>query len=152
MANLTYGRVNRITANGTAVLLTGLLIAIAVGVAACRRSTSDGDGKDSANATDKQPLHLEPFIVNLADTDDSRFLRVGIDLDLERPPASKDVAASAARIRDCILTVLSSWHSDSLLATDGKQKLKDELRHALQDRVPELGVREVYFTEFLVQR
>ena len=57
-----------------------------------------------------------------------------------------------ARIRDCILAVLSTWHSDALLAPEGKQKLKDELVHALQDRVPELGVKEIYFTDFLVQR
>jgi flagellar basal body-associated protein FliL len=30
--------------------------------------------------------------------------------------------------------------------------LKQELLRALQERVPELGVTEVYFTDFLVQR
>ena len=47
--------------------------------------------------------------------------------------------------------MLATWRSDALLATEGKQKLKDELLHALQDRVPDLGVKEIYFTDFLVQ-
>jgi flagellar basal body-associated protein FliL len=48
--------------------------------------------------------------------------------------------------------VLTTWRSDALLAPDGKQKLKTELVRALRENVPELGVREVYFTDFLVQR
>jgi flagellar basal body-associated protein FliL len=47
---------------------------------------------------------------------------------------------------------LSTWRADALLAPDGKQEFKDEILHALQDRVPDLGVKEVYFTDFLVQR
>jgi flagellar basal body-associated protein FliL len=30
--------------------------------------------------------------------------------------------------------------------------LKQNLLHALQERMPDLGVGEVYFTEFLIQR
>ena len=100
-------------------------------------------------------MHLDPFVVNLADPEENRFLRVGIDLGLENPfPAkeSKEVEVPTPRIRDSILAVLSTWHSDALLAPEGKQKLKDELVHALRERVPELGVKEVYFTDFLVQR
>jgi len=100
-------------------------------------------------------MHLEPFVVNLADAEDDRFLRVGIDLGLENQPSAKggkgeEGEVPTARIRDCILTALSTWHSDALLAPDGKQKLKDDLVRALRGRVPELGVREVYFTDFLV--
>jgi flagellar FliL protein len=102
-------------------------------------------------------MHLESFVVNLADPEENRFLRVGIDLGLENPLPAKEGKGGegeipTARIRDCILVVLSSWHSDTLLAPDGKQKLKDELVRALRARVPELGVREIYFTDFLVQR
>ena len=114
-------------------------------------------GNDSMGAADRGVLHLEPFAVNLVDPEDNRFLRVGIDLGLKKPLPGKEGKGGegdvpAARIRDCILCVLSTWRSDALLATDGKQKLKDEILRALQDRVPELGVREVYFTDFLVQR
>jgi flagellar FliL protein len=115
-----------------------------------------GGDKDSHGEQVKSVLHLESFVVNLADPEDNRFLRVGIDLGLENPVAAKgkegESAVPVARIRDSILAVLSTWHSDALLAPEGKQKLKQELVHALNDRVPELGVREIYFTDFLVQR
>jgi flagellar FliL protein len=125
----------------------------------CKKSSPalSDTGKDSADAQDKGVLHLEPFVVNLADPEDNRFLRVGIDLGLGKPFSGKagkggEGDVPSARVRDCILFVLSTWRSDALLAPDGKQKLKDEILHALQDRVPELGVKEVYFTDFLVQR
>jgi len=104
----------------------------------------------------KSVLHLESFTVNLADSEQNAFLRVGIDLGLsEDLPESKGAEKASPltpRIRDTLLMVLSAWPSSALLAQDGKTKLKHELLRALQERVPELGITEVYFTDFLVQR
>ncbi len=143
----------------TLFLPLGLALLTAVGSLGCNSSsrTSNDIGKGSQASQIKAVLHLEAFVVNLADPGENRFLRVGMDLGLERPLPAKagkggEGEVPTARIRDCILEVLSTWHSDALLAPEGKQKLKDELVHAIQARVPELGVREVYFTDFLVQR
>jgi flagellar FliL protein len=101
-------------------------------------------------------LHLDPFLVNLADPDGDRFLRVGIDLGLHRDLIEHDHAEQSplpiARTRDTILIVLTTCNADALLPPTGKAKLKEELTKALREHVPELGVEEVYFTEFLVQR
>jgi len=139
--------------------LLGLAVIVAVGILGCKKSSpaTNGPGKDPRGSPVKSVLHLESFVVNLADPEENRFLRVGIDLGLENPlPAAEgkggEGAVPTARIRDSILAVLSTWHSDALLAPEGKQKLKDELLHALRERDPELGVKEVYFTDFLVQR
>lgn len=136
------------------LLPLGLALATIMGSASCKKIFGDSDKNSSASQV-KTVLHLEPFVVNLADPEDNRFLRVGIDLGLENALAAKEGKESGvptARIRDCILGVLSTWRSDALLAPEGKQKLKDELVHALRERVPELEVKEVYFTDFLVQR
>ncbi|MFZ0964647.1 MAG: flagellar basal body-associated FliL family protein [Terriglobia bacterium] len=140
-------------------VLLGLALLVTAGNPGCRSSSpgSKGPGKDSRAPQIKAVLHLESFVVNLADPEDNRFLRVGIDLGLENPLPAKEGKGGEgevpiARVRDSILGVLSTWHSDALLAPEGKQKLKEELVHELRARVPELGVREVYFTDFLVQR
>ena len=57
-----------------------------------------------------------------------------------------------ATIRDSILTVLAQCKSGDLLTPEGKTKLKADLLAALNRDVPALQAREVYFTEFLVQR
>jgi flagellar FliL protein len=158
MANVTHWRRKDKKASA-AILLLGAAALTLAGNIGCKKSPSDlsSAGDNSLGAADKGIVHLEPFVVNLADPEENRFLRVGIDLGLEKPLPGKEgkggeADVPAARIRDCILYVLSTWRSDALLASDGKQKLKDEILHALKDRVPELGVKEVYFTDFLVQR
>ena len=104
----------------------------------------------------KTVMHLEPFVVNLADPNGDRFFRVGIELGLEREMDEhknpNQAAMSLVRARDTILTILTVCDAQSLMAPAGKANLKDELAKALRERAPELGVREVYFTEFLIQR
>ncbi len=100
-------------------------------------------------------FRLEGFVVNLADTEANSFLRIGIELGLEHDPEGGhggDDAVPTARMRDAILAVLSTWESDALLTQEGKAKLKEQLVEILRERVPEMGVQEVYFTDFLVQR
>ena len=55
-------------------------------------------------------------------------------------------------MRDTIFDVLGRQTSGLLLAPDGKEKLKSELMTAIGQRNPELRVKTVYFTDFLVQR
>jgi flagellar FliL protein len=140
-------------------MLLGLAVSATVGLPGCKSSSpaSNKPGKDSRAPEVKAVLHLESFVVNLADPEENRFLRVGVDLGLENPLPAKEGKGGegevpTARVRDSILSVLSTWRSDDLLAAEGKQKLKEALVRELRKRVPELGVKEVYFTDFLVQR
>ncbi|HXJ91493.1 MAG TPA: flagellar basal body-associated FliL family protein [Terriglobia bacterium] len=101
-------------------------------------------------------IHLDSFVVNLADRNQSSFLKISIDLGVTSAPAegkSGDPnAAVTPKIRDTILSVLSTWQSGGLLAPDGKAKLKEQILDALHQQVPTVPIKEVYFTEFLVQR
>ena len=99
----------------------------------------------------KSTLHLETFVLNLADPDQRSYLRVGIDLGLNRQTKHGE-EPPVAQVRDTILGVLAQGKVDDLLTASGKAKLKASLVAALRERMPELGVEEVYFTEFLIQR
>ena len=105
-------------------------------------------------ATVKSVVHLESFVVNLADSDRTAFLKIGIDLGTSQVESKSEDKTSVVvpKLRDVILGVLGSCQSSDLLAPDGKQKLKEQLVKALHDQTPEASVQEVYFTEFLVQR
>ncbi len=143
----------------------GFLLLLGLGAGAWMAlSGSEGpgiEGEEEAEAEEetRAEVHalfeLEGFVVNLADTEANSFLRIGIELGLEREPEAGhegDDAVPTARMRDAILAVLSTWESNALLTQDGKAKLKEQLVEILQERVPEMGVQEVYFTDFLVQR
>lgn len=100
----------------------------------------------------KSTLHLDTFVLNLADPDQRSYLRVGIDLGLNREAKRGDPEAPVAQVRDVILSVLGEARVNDLMTAQGKSRLKGNLLHALQQRVPQLGVEDVYFTEFLIQR
>jgi flagellar basal body-associated protein FliL len=115
-------------------------------------SRSSDSAQASDAATVRSTMHLETFVLNLADAEQRSYLRIGIDLGLNQAAKQSEASAPVAEIRDTILTVLSQAKLDDLLTAPGKAKLKTDLLHALQERMPQLGVEEVYFTEFLIQR
>jgi flagellar basal body-associated protein FliL len=119
-----------------------------------RSRTAAAEEKKDGKPEVKAVMHLEGFLVNLADSEENRFLRLGVDLGLEKENEKGEkggAAASIPLVRDAILNVLTSWKSADLLAADGKAKLKEQLLKELQQKAPELGVAEIYFTDFLVQ-
>ena len=113
---------------------------------------------------EKPPTHalvLEPLLVNLADADGHSYLRIGVTLEEEDPPKdgkkkeekeAKPLPGANADVRDTVLEVLGRQKGADLLAADGKEKLKAELKAKLLEHDPEAKVVQVYFTDFLVQR
>jgi flagellar basal body-associated protein FliL len=97
-------------------------------------------------------VHLETFVLNLADSNQRSYLRVGIDLGLNHELRRGEDPVPVAQVRDTILAVLSEAKVDELQSAQDKMRLKQKLLHALQQHVPEAGVEEIYFTEFLIQR
>ena len=108
---------------------------------------------------------LEPLLVNLADAGGSSYLRVTLTLRVadvvdkkgakaegEKSRDDKGADDGAAAVRDTVLTVLGRQTVDGLLAPDGKDHLKTELKAALAEHNAELKVKDVFFTDFLVQR
>jgi flagellar FliL protein len=135
---------------GLFVITLALLASTTVWIAGCQHG-----GASTAATAAISTVHLESFIVNLADNDGRSYLRVGIDLGIEAQNAKSRAGQEpdiVPVIRDSVIALLSTLKSDDLLTSDGKKKLKQELIKSLNDRLPELKVREVYFNEFMVQR
>jgi flagellar FliL protein len=108
---------------------------------------------------------LEPLLVNLADAGGSSYLRVALTLRVadvidkkgaktsdEKSKNDKGAEDAVAAVRDTVLTVLGRQTADGLLAADGKEHLKTELKAALAEHNADLKVKDVFFTDFLVQR
>jgi flagellar protein FliL len=126
-------------------------------VALQRGHATAGTTATEVSSAARYTVHLEGFTVNLADAEETHFLRVTIELGLDHSPQGNDrekpgTGLPIARMRDAILSVLTACKADALLTAEGKAQLKKNLLEALNRSVPEAGVREVYFTEFLVQR
>ena len=100
----------------------------------------------------KATLALEPFLVNLADTEESRFVKGTFQMGLAEKLSEKgkDPIAIAA-MRDSIITLLSSKTANQILTPQGKDKLREEIRARVNAVSPELKVLEVFIVDFVVQ-
>jgi flagellar FliL protein len=99
-------------------------------------------------------LPLEPFVVNLADEDAARYLRIKISLLVDDKSKVAQIAANQPlqqKVRDVILQSLTAKTSQEIMNEEGKNKL----RHELQDKVAlyfrDPKVVDVMFTEFVIQ-
>ena len=132
------------------VLLVVILAAVGIWFFASRGG--EPAPPQSGETEIKSTLHLETFVLNLADPEQRAYLRVGIDLGLNHEAKPGEESPPVAQVRDTILGVLAEAHVDDLMTSAGKTKLKQDLLHALEQLVPQKGVEEVYFTELLIQR
>ena len=99
-------------------------------------------------------LPLEPFVVNLADIDAPRYLRIKINLMLDDKARIKELEENQVlqlKVRDVILQSLTSKTSQDLIKDEGKNKLRREIQDkiALYFRGPKLV--DIMFTEFVIQ-
>jgi len=95
---------------------------------------------------------LEPaFIVNLADPELTMYARVSITLELSSPEVVLEVQKREPIIRDAIIEILSNKTSRELRSPEGREQLKLEIIKRINTILVQGGVRNVYFTEFVVQ-
>ncbi len=115
---------------------------------------------ESAAPVETHLMVLDPLLVNLADEGGAAYLRLSLVLRVTDAAARKDSkdkvekndAAEVDAVRDTALTVLGRQTSDSLLAPDGKERLKAELKRSMTQHNPGLKITDLFFTDFLVQR
>lgn len=120
------------------------------------QSQAPGAMEEGSEETVEEPtlgimFSLDPFVVNLAGSQGKRFLKVTVSLELSAPEVHVEIKENVQKITDSILVLLSSKNFEDVYSIQGKFKLKDEIATRV-NRFLSLGhIREVYFTEFIIQ-
>ncbi len=94
---------------------------------------------------------LDPFVVNLSDQGATKFLKVVIQLELSNKDVLDTSRVKAPQIRDAIISILSSHSSVGLMQPEGKLQLKDEINLTGNQILGKDAVKNVYFTDFVMQ-
>lgn len=94
---------------------------------------------------------LHTFLVNLADPGGQRYLKVNIRLEVSSPEVVKELNAEKYKFRDMILMLLTSKRFADISTLSGKIALKLEIVSRLNGALAKGRVKQVYFTQFLVQ-
>jgi len=96
-------------------------------------------------------FHLEPFIVNLARSQGSRFLKVTVSLEMSSPEVRPGLQKNLRKITDSILLLLSTKSFEDVYSVQGKFTLKGEITTRVNPFLTVGQVKGAYFTEFLIQ-
>lgn len=96
-------------------------------------------------------MELEPFLLNLADREELRFLKVSIKLELDRAEEKTDYQNKIPAIRDALLVLLSSKESQLLRTVNGKRRVREEIMTRVNGVMSKGKVANVYFTDFIIQ-
>jgi len=108
--------------------------------------------KKVENMTEIGPIYpLDQFIVNLVSNNSSRYLKCKIDLELDAPELQQEVDKKLPAIRDLIIRILSSKTVEEIQTAKGKEKLKEEIKRKINEILTTGEIRNVYFTEFVIQ-
>ena len=99
---------------------------------------------------------IEPFTVNLADDRyGSRLLYTGITLRVGNEQSKTIIEEHMPQVRSRLLILLSGKQANELTSTEGKEELAQAIISRLNvpftENQPPLDLREVLFTEFIVQ-
>jgi len=122
--------------------------------AAAEHGEGGGHGEAAKAPEARGVVSLEPFIVNLADAEGDRYIKCTMRLVLDSREAAEAVRAdelSVTKIRDRMLTLLSSKSYGQVASAEGKETLRQEIQKQIDPVLATGKVSEVYYTEFIVQ-
>ncbi len=143
------------------MILLVLMSTAAAGVAIylVMSDRNDGTGNMQGQQLERQApifLKIDPFTVNLADDDfGSRLLYAGLSLKVGNEETRAILHEHMPQVRSRLLMLFSGKQAGQLTSPEGKRRLSEEVIAVLSDPLtqpqPPLDIRDVLFTEFIVQ-
>ena len=97
-----------------------------------------------------QVLPLPPVTVNISGPSGQRYLKLGMEVEVNAD-VSAAIKANSARIRDAVIMLLAGKTYDDISSPDGKVLLKAEVAARLNQILGAQRIVRVYFTDFVVQ-
>ncbi|MHB1159368.1 MAG: flagellar basal body-associated FliL family protein [Chloroflexota bacterium] len=125
--------------------------------------------EDSSAQLGPGPMYvLKDRVVNLADPNGRRYLKIGLSIEFTTGAAEfkkasadqrkekqaefeRELAPRAPLIEDAIITILAARTAGDLSTPEGKQRLKTDLKDSLNRMLGGDQVSNVYFTQFVMQ-
>jgi flagellar FliL protein len=94
------------------------------------------------------------FMTNLADVEESHYLRSVIELEQNygsAPEFGNEIGNRKSQLRDIIIATLSAKTTEELRTPEGREGLKQELKERINSVLAKGQIARVYFTEFAIQ-
>ncbi|MDX2480399.1 MAG: flagellar basal body-associated FliL family protein [Desulfuromusa sp.] len=96
-------------------------------------------------------VNIDSFIVNIADDQESRYLKAAITIEVDGLEASMELNERMAQLKDAILLLIGNKTFGELNDLQGKIQLRAELINKINSILLKGKVKRIYFTDFVVQ-
>jgi flagellar protein FliL len=110
-----------------------------------------GHGEAKAGASSGTGYPLEPFIVNIYDGQEIRYLKLKVEFEMANSEVKGELDGKVAPLRDAILILLTTKTMQEIQDLQGKNTLREQILGAVNKIIPPGKVTKVYFTDFVVQ-
>ena len=95
---------------------------------------------------------IKDMVINLADTDDLHYLKVGIALEMkDKKVKAEEFAVRDPQIRDLVITEFSRHTVKDVNSQAGREKIRGELLKKLNDTIGGSPLKNIFFTEYVAQ-
>ncbi len=129
------------------IALLAILAIFFLGANACSKSNAEAGKKAEETVT----YSLEPLVVNVAGADEMKYMKISLSLELSNAALAEKAKVKTPQLRDAIIAIVTTKFSDDLSSEEGKMQLKQEILAKSNDILQQGAVKDVYFTEFVLQ-
>lgn len=134
------------------IKIIGALVVAAVGYKFfLAPKPAPAEAADPTKIEEGAVVSLPDLTLNLADTNATRYLRVGIALILEKGTTAEAVKEELPIASDTAVDVLSALTYAELQKPDAKTHVKEELSEKVREAFHDEKVARVIFTSFVMQ-
>ena len=106
-------------------------------------------GSDYSNIGPMYPL--DSFTLNLLSDGGARYIKCTLQLEQNTDLLQPELDKKTAIIRDVVIRTLTSKTFEEVSTSKGKERLKDELVSKINEILTDGFVKNIYFTDFVVQ-
>lgn len=116
------------------------------------KSDSHGGKAEGKGSGDQFTSYkFDEMVTNLSGTMGTRFIKTSFEVSGKTPELGSLISTHRARVRDSIMTVLSSRTISELEAVGGRNSLRLDLIEAINSAVGQSVVEHLYFMELIIQ-
>ncbi len=141
------------------IILILVLCLLGGGVYVWKSGLLSGGDSNEASLEEQDAEHqevgpiypLDTFIVNLVGGRGKNYLKAKVELELDSDKTIAEIDKRLPKIKDAILTMMSSKSNEEISSLEGKFQLRAEIMSALNQFLQTGKVKNVYFTDFIVQ-
>lgn len=94
-------------------------------------------------------ISLDTFLVNLVDGQWRKLMKVNMELEVVGDGIVEEVTKQMPKIRDMIITIISSKLHTDISSKEGKEFLRNEIKDQINLFLTKGKIEQIFFTEFI---